>query len=289
MKGNLRKWVAGFYRYIAGQGRGVLEILRRAIQSLAEARAAEAAASLAYFALFSLFPFLLTVIVAGSFFLESRTVLHGVVSAVAGVIPVSHNLIVQNVEKILERRQTIGVVGLAGLLWSATSFFSVLARSINRAWPGGRQRNFVRGRLVGLGMVAVLALLLVLSLLSNTVLGLLPYIHGLLVGNVPVYKAWLWIAARAFPWLLLLLLFLNLYRWIPRAQVKWWAAFWGALVAVLGLKTAASVFTWYLGIAHYELVYGSLGTVVALMLWIYISSLVILLGAHLSAAVMRQE
>jgi membrane protein len=71
--------------------------------------------------------------------------------------------------------------------------------------------------------------------------------------------------------------------------VRWWEAFWGALVATLAGEIATRGFTWYLssGIVQYELVYGSLGAIVALMLWIYIGGWIVLFGAHLSAAVAR--
>jgi membrane protein len=76
--------------------------------------------------------------------------------------------------------------------------------------------------------------------------------------------------------LLRLALFWGLYRWVPNAQVNAWAAFWGAVVATAGWELATNGFAFYLssGLASYELVYGSLGTIVGLMFWIYLGSLV---------------
>jgi membrane protein len=61
-------------------------------------------------------------------------------------------------------------------------------------------------------------------------------------------------------------------------------------VTALAWEIAASAFTWFLssGLASYQLVYGSLGTVVALMVWIYVGSSIILFGAHLSAAITQR-
>ncbi len=74
---------------------------------------------------------------------------------------------------------------------------------------------------------------------------------------------------------------------MPNTEVKRRAAFWGALVAALAWEVAANGLAWYLksGLVQYELVYGSLGAVVALMFWIYLSSWITLFGAHLSAAI----
>ncbi len=82
-------------------------------------------------------------------------------------------------------------------------------------------------------------------------------------------------------------MFFLLFLWAPNTKVPWRAALVGAMVAGLGWDLASAGFTWYLtsGIATYELVYGSLGAIVALMLWFYIISLVILYGAHLGGAI----
>jgi membrane protein len=84
---------------------------------------------------------------------------------------------------------------------------------------------------------------------------------------------------------------MGMYRWVPNTRVKWSEAFWGALVATPAGEIATDAFSWYLstGIVRYELVYGSLGTVVVLMLRIYIGALITLFGAHLSAAVARHR
>jgi membrane protein len=89
------------------------------------------------------------------------------------------------------------------------------------------------------------------------------------------------------PWLLTFLLFQGLYRWIPNTEVKWSEAFWGALFATTAWEVTKSGFKWYIssGLASQQLVYGSLGAVIALLLWIYLSSLIMLLGAHLTAAI----
>jgi len=83
------------------------------------------------------------------------------------------------------------------------------------------------------------------------------------------------------------LMLLGLYRWVPSALVRWPEATVGALVATGAMEVTTRGFSWYLrsGLARYELIYGSLGAVVALLLWIYLNSLILLFGAHLSAAV----
>jgi membrane protein len=276
-----------YYRWANERTGGALGILRRAIQSFNDARAAQAAASLAYYAIFSLFPLLLALVAAGSFILESEQVYQTVIETVTEALPNSEELIKRNVDQVLKLRGPVGLIGLVSLLWSGTGVFAVLAYNINQAWPRAGSRNLLEKRLIALGMVVVLVILLTLSIASTAATSLLPRLDVPLWGGLSVYDTPLWsIVSGAIPWLFTFLLFVSLYRWIPNTEVKWSQAFWGALVATLGWEIATQAFTWYLtsGTARYQLVYGSLGTVVALMFWIYLSSLITLFGAHVSAA-----
>jgi membrane protein len=284
----LAKRVKGYYRWVNGKSGGALGILGHSIQSFNDARASQAAASTAYYAIFSLFPLLLAIVAGGSFVLESDQVYQAVIESVTQALPTSEELIKRNIDQVLKLRGPVGLIGLFSLLWSGTGIFAVLAYNVNQAWPEAGSRNLVEKRLVALGMVGALVILLTLSIASTAAFNLLPRLHVPLWGGVSVYDTRIWsIVSSAIPWLFTLLLFVNLYRWIPNIKVQWSHAFWGGLVATLGWEIATRAFTWYLtsGMARYQLVYGSLGTVVALMFWIYLISLTTLFGAHVSAAV----
>lgn len=267
--------------------RGALEIIILAIRRFGEARAAENAASLAYYTLFSIFPMFLAIIAVGSFLLERGEVYEQVQTFIFEAFPVSRGLIEENLETVLERRGTVGAIGIAGLTWAATGVFSNLIFNINRAWPKTKPRNFVRKRLAGLGIVALLAIMLGMSTLGTTALNLLsnldvPTLESLGLDFIQIRAA----LTRMISWGVKLIVFIGLFLWAPNTRVPFMAAFWGAFLAASGWELGTAGFTWYLtsGIPRYELIYGSLGTVVVLMLWIYISMLIVLLGAHLGAA-----
>jgi len=80
---------------------------------------------------------------------------------------------------------------------------------------------------------------------------------------------------------------LVLYWWLPLTKVRWREAAWGALMGSISISIVTAGFTWFVesGLSNYNLVYGSLGTIVALLFWIYLLSLLIFAGAHLSAAI----
>lgn len=271
---------------------GALDILRDALQRFSDARGPEAAAGMAYYAGFSLFPLLLFLVAVGSFFLESEQVYQKVVEVVVEALPIARELIERNIQRVLELRGAVGVVGLIGLLWSSTGLFTSFAYNINRAWPEAEPRGFLERRLMALGMVGTLTGLLILSLLSTTVLNLLSQLRVPLWESASIYETPLWaVVSNLIPWLSTLLLFFGLYRGVPNTEVKWFEAFWGALIAASAWQVTTRAFAWYLssGLARHELVYGSLGAVVALMFWIYLGSWIALFGAHLSAAIAQRR
>ena len=271
---------------------GVLGVVKGSIESFGEARGSEAAAGMAYYALFSLFPLLLALVAAGSYLLDRQQVFQQVVDLVSNAFPISQNLIEENLRQVLALRGAVGLIGLGVALWSASGAFTILTRNINRAWTEAPPRGFVENRLVALGMVGSLAVLLVLSLLASTALNVLSRFQVPLVDLQPLYDTALWTALSDLgPWFFIFLLFLALYRWVPNAEVGWAAAFWAALVVALAWEIVANAFAWYVssGLARYRIVYGSLGAAVALMFWIYLSSWIVIFGAHLSAAVSRRE
>lgn len=268
--------------------RGVIGILVRTIRSFNETRGAEAAASIAYYALFSLFPLLIFLIIIGSTVLEIEQVQEQVLTFVGEVFPASKELVANNIQQVLRLRGAVGIIGIIGLLWSATAVFTALVRNINRAWHTAAPRNLLVGRLIALSMVGILVLLLLLSFLAATAIRILSQFEILLWAGTPITQTTTWaILSRMVPWLLTFLIFQGLYRWVPNTEVKWSEAFWGALFATTAWEFTKAAFGWFIssGLTNQRLIYGSLGAVVALLLWVYLTALITLLGAHLSAAI----
>ena len=278
------------YHRINSLSKGTLGILVRTVQSFSQENAAEAATSIAYYTLFSLFPLLVFLITIASFFLERGEVVDKVLDFVATALPPAEPLVAQNIERILAQRSTMSIVAAIGLLWAATGVFAGLTRNINKAWHTAKPSNFLHGRLVGLIIIIVLAVLLILSMVSSTVFQLLPRFdfNGPLWDEVLLYETTTWqLASKFIPWFFMLVMCMGLYRWIPNTKVGWTEASIGAAVAATATEVTKAGFTWYLssGLARYDLIYGSLGTIIVLMLSIYFIALILLLCAHLSAAI----
>jgi membrane protein len=277
----LKKWYGDVNQFSGGR----LDIFKNALETFSDTRASQAAASLAYYAFFSLFPLLLVLISGGSYFLNSQQVYQSVTQFVQQAIPVSNQMITENLRQVLAIRGTVGLIGLLTLLWSASGVFTNLAYNINLAWPGAPRRNFLEKRLVGLGIIAGLGGLLILSLSLDWVTNLIPFLS---IASASSSTLSLWrLFSSLGSWLTIFLLFLALYCWVPTEKVYWSATFCGALTASIAWKAATAGFSWYLrsGLGRYQLVYGSLGAIVALLFLIFIVSMITLFGAHLCAAI----
>ncbi len=277
------------YSQINERSFGSLDIIIKTVRRFVGSRAPEAAASLAYYAFFSLFPFLVVLVAAASFFLEDATAQQRLLNFVTQTFPVSQQIIQNNIERVLELRGTVGIVAIIGLLWSATGFFNTLALNINRAWATADERSFLGRRSIALAIVVIL---FIISAASTLAIDLLPRLQIPLLGGTALYETALWkILAKLASFLFKVFMFFGLYRWIPNTVVKNLVALTGAVIAALLWDLVTSGFTWYFssGLARYELVYGSLGTVVALLFWIYLSSLIALFGAYLTATITQPK
>ena len=266
-----------------------LRILQTAIQTFTEKQAGQASAGLAYYTFFSIFPLMLVFIAGGSYFLDSHQVFNTVTQFIQQALPISRQVINENLEEILQERGAAGIVSLLILLWSASGMFTNLAYNINLAWPRARRRNFLQNRLVGLWMIVGLIGLIALSIVLSWLSARLPFID--IDNDSPSSLLVLRIISAFGSWLMIFLVFLTLYRWIPTLRVRWRSTFWAALTASLAWKGVTTGFSWYLGssFGQYQLVYGSLGAIVAFLFLIYIISWITLFGAHLSAAIENWE
>ncbi len=273
---------------------GRLGILKDALDSFNEAKGGDVAAALAYYTMFSLFPMLLALIAAGSFFLEAEQVQREVVRLVTQAVPISEELIRSNVEQVLDNRGTIGVVGLVGLLWSGTGVFTVLLGHVNLAWKRAAPRGLIGRRLLGLGvgLVGILVVVLLLLMLSTPALNVLAFLDLPNNAWAAVFEGPLGLLITSgIPLLVTFVAFLALYRWAPNTRVAWAEAVWPALLVAVVFEVAKRAFAWYVSsdLVDYRVVYGSLGAVVALLLWIYLTGMLLLFGAHLSAAMARSR
>ena len=264
--------------------RAVFTVLRTTFHRLGAERVPEAAASMGFYAVYSLFPLLLLLIAIGSRVLDTADAQERLLEVVLRLLPVSREFVRQNVLAVLRVRGAVGWIGVGGLLWAATSAFGTLVRNLNRAWPCARPRNLLGERLLALAIVACLVALVILYLLAKALVILPENWESAQRGVLALVDL---VPSEAALSGFILVILTLLYRWLPRTRVLWREALAGAAACALALWGATSLFTSFMasGFVRYNLVYGSLGTLLALLSWVYIASLLVLCGAHFAAAI----
>lgn len=265
---------------------GILWILFRTFKRFGEERGSEAAASLAYYAFFSIFPMLLVFIVIASFFVDPSMIRTQLLDILQGTLPGAEIVIIQNIEQVLEERGQVTLIALVSLIWSATGVFNNLAKNINRAFLKADMPNFLTRRLLGFSMFLGLGLMMVLSLGASILFKVISDIEMNINGYL-LQETFIWqIGYYLVPALISVLLFWAIYQWVPMIKVSRKASLLGGLFAGVSWELLNHGFSWYLSseFSRYNLVYGSVGTVVALLFWIYLTSMIVLVGAHLTAS-----
>lgn len=269
---------SGIKDYLSKARHEMLALIRAIFENELSVRAA----ALAYYALFSMFPLLLLLISAAGFILQSAEWQSLLVAEVSRLLPTRGHVIGMVLEQVVGARGPVGVLGMLALLWAASGFFGALEASINHIFASEQRRSWWRRRGLGMLMVLLMAPLLSLAVLLSSLSNLLASLS-----IIPqAIQAWLRTGLDYLLTLALIVFVLSvLLHWIPKRQPGWLATFTGAILSALLWTGITTGFTWYLssGWANYNLVYGPLAAVIALVLWLYLSSFVVLLGATFTA------
>ena len=238
------------------------------------------AASLAYYAIFSIFPLILLTVTLLSGLMGPAAARDQILRLVSSFFPGDTlKLIEDNVALALQQRESFGLIAVVGLAWSALSLFSNLTVALDNIFHPSSWRPMWHKRLLALLMTLSLGLLLLVSLLTSIILRMI----GILLLDRP--STALAITTLFLPLGLNVAMFALLYRFIPRVHVRWDAIWPAAVFGGIGWDLAQRLFGWYLNnFSTFSLIYGSLGTVIVLLIWVYLSSAILLLGAEFCAA-----
>ena len=250
------------------------------------------AAAMSYFGLLTLFPALLLILVISNRLAVASTMLAQIVQ----VYPGSAEFLRGTVRSLSNLSTEIIISCAIVVLWAGSWVFSVIERALNRIW-GTTSRAFLHGRALTLGMIGIIGLLLSLSVLVTSTLLFLQQMAERLPQRVLERIPWLAVSGSPF-WqiifaiasiLITITLFVIVYRFMPNATVSLRDTMPGAVAGGLMWEAAKYIFAWSLHYFHYDQIYGSVGAVVAVLTWGYVSSLLLLFGAQLTAVFHREH
>ena len=254
------------------------------------------AAAMSYFGLLTLFPALILLLALGKRLASGTEMLNEMLRRIAQAYPGSGDFLDTTIRSLSDLGPGVIISCVVVVLWAGSWVFAVVERALNRIWHT-TSRTFLHGRAVTIGMIGVVGLLLSVSVLVTSLLVAVQQLAGRL--SPRQLERWTWLATfGSVFWqvvfilvsiLVTVILFIIVYRFMPNARVSLRDTIPGAVIGGLLWEAAKYIFAWSLHFFHYDQLYGSVGAVVAVLTWGYVSSLILLYGAQLTAVFHREH
>lgn len=238
-------------------------------------------AGVTYYFLFSLLPLTLAVSAILGYFARG-TDLQGtlIVTVITSFVPVSKDAAAEQLEIISRSSPITGIVGIIGLLWISTTVFGSIRKGINAVWGISKPRPFFHERFIDISITTGAGILLLAPLVLTVTIGLL---SGL--GENATSSTFFQTTVRTIVTYLSpaasILVFMILYRYLPNTKVTFREVWPGSLMAALAFEAAKWGFLWYTSSfpVLYNVFYGPLGALIALLIWVFISANILFYGA----------
>jgi YihY family inner membrane protein len=280
-------------RRIFRNGRGVLV---RTVHLYLEIDGEQRAASFAYYVLFSLFPLIALLLTVGSRFLNPSEI----ISTIDSFLPLEtsqQKFIWESVTHLERSRSSIGAISVVILIWSSLRFFQALVRGVNRAWHTVEipwwQVPLKNLFMIGITSSALFVGLLAPALLQGVRNALLAANTFLRVHfpqfNLHLISDLLDLGRYFLGGAVLFYSFLMLYKIAPSRRVLFSQVWMPALLVTVALQACQIAFVNYLPRFVDYGIYGAVGGLMLLLLWVYISGIIIIFGGCLCAAMGQDE
>ena len=262
------------------------ELIKKSVTSWIDDYAPSMGAALAYYTVFSIAPLLIIVIAVAGFAFGQEAVQGEIAAQLGGLIGQEGAEAVQQlVESASEPTRGIiaTVISIVLLVIGATTVFGELQSSLDRIWrvpaPLGASGiwNLLRTRLLSFGMVLGLGFLLLVSLVVSAGLAAFGTWWG---GAFKGWEALLHVLNLAISFALITGLFAMIYKIMPRAKIAWRDVWVGAAVTALLFEIGKFLIGLYLGKSGVTSGFGAAGSLVVLLVWVYYSAQIFLLGAE---------
>jgi membrane protein len=274
-----------FFRHLNGA------TLKKTFQRAGEQRLPGLAAEMTYNAMLSLFPSILALFTAIGLFKSLRATFQGLALQVSQIAPHEALFLIQGFVKTLSQSSNQSLFSLSFIvaLWTASGALSAAMTALDEIHqvPSTQRRPFWQAKLVSLGLTIGTILLLIsasfLVLISDLIVKLVASQSGnFQSGLLRIWQLFTWPTALA----IVASAFAFIYRYGPSRWTKGTPILPGAMVAAISWAIISGLFRLYVSnFGNYNAAYGAVGTVIVLMLWLNLSSLVMLFGDQLNVTV----
>ncbi|MCB0322101.1 MAG: YihY/virulence factor BrkB family protein [Bdellovibrionales bacterium] len=275
----------------------MLSLVKKTFVEFSSDRAPQMAAAIAYYAIFSLPALLVLVLMVCGFFVDPAAIQGRIGDEIASVLGADAANQVRNMIEVAGQetgRGFAGIMGIVALLFGATGVVAQLQTALNTAWDvepdpeSGGVRTFVTKRLLSVALLLTVAFLLLVSLLLSAALSALgSTVEQWLPPSLS--ESALWTMSNGLTLLMTVLLFAAIFKVLPDADTRWSDVWLGAATTAILFTAGKLALSYYIGAKDSVSAYGAAGSLVLIMLWIYYSSLILLLGAELTQVWARRH
>jgi membrane protein len=261
------------------------DVARRTLHEISDDNCLGLAAQLAFYFLFALFPALLF-LVALIGYIPVDNALDELLAALGTVAPQEFVELLREQLSELARGQHGGLltIGIAGALWTSSAALVAIIDALNRAYDVAEWRSWWKRRALAILLTVGLAFIVLLSLVLVSVGPDVIQVVASWMQLAPAFAAlWTWLR-----WPVMIMCIIAgvdlVFHLAPNRKTQWVWVTPGALVATVLWLVSSFAFKWYVvNFGNYTVTYGAIGAVIIAMLWFYVSSLAILVGAELNA------
>lgn len=269
-------------------------ILKQAVKNFFQDDSFSYASSIAFYTIFSLPAILIISLSIGATVYERDIVQKELINQVGRLIGKDSAASIEQIliDAALDSTGTFAkIVGIATLIFSATTVFISLQTSLNKIWgiKPKPERGFVKyliDRLLSLAMVISIGFLLMVSLVIDTALvmlqnGLSKILAGWTLYIITGFNIVIFLA-------LITLIFAMMFKVLPDAKIRWRDVWVGALVTTALFTLGKYLIGFYLGNSPLNSAYGAAGSLVIILIWVYYSTVIFLFGAELTSEYAEQ-
>ncbi|MCH7719340.1 MAG: YihY/virulence factor BrkB family protein, partial [Chloroflexi bacterium] len=197
----------------------------------------------------------------------------------------SNNAVIDTIRGVSQVSGALTIVGLVGMAWSASAMFGAIRKSLNIAWDTDVHRPVVQQKLIDLGMVLGLGMLLAASVAGTAALRTFRALSDDALGPLSTGTGFFWsVLPFLLPAVFSFTVFMLVYRYVPNVAATFRDVWPGALLATLLFELLKNAFALYVAnFNSYAGAYGALGGILLFLLWTYLTSNILLIGAELAS------
>ena len=247
------------------------------------------ASSIAYYALLSLFPFfLLTFAILGSV-AGTDTERTAILEFVLRYFPTKFEFVSAQLESMQAASVRLGVAGSVLMIWAAMGVFGAVTSAVNHAWGVEKQPSYFKHKLISLLMLTASGVLLLAGLLLVSAINVVESNwFAVVLTRVPALAELQGFAIKSASTVIFIFVVGLVFYFVPNAKVRFKDVWVGAILTGLLWRLALTGFSWYVrDLSRFQNVHGQIAAVVVFLLWVYVSAVIFLYGAEMTAAYAR--